>query len=125
MGELLFLSISIELAIFILIDIIGHKILKIKRTNLQKIFLIILVLTCSILGCEGIKTIIHQENSEKSAMYMSYRYLNEGDTTSALIAAESLKNTNLDNYNMIKAISSSIDEDYISAYFILIQLLND
>ncbi|MFA9378006.1 MAG: VWA domain-containing protein [Lachnotalea sp.] len=125
MGEMLFLSISIEFALFIFIDILGHKILKVKRSNLQKIFLVILLFTCLVTGYEGISKFIHQENSEKSATYLSFRYLSESDTASALISAESLKNTNLGKYKMIKAISSSMDEDYISAYFTSIQLLDD
>ena len=121
----MFLIIAIELFLFIIIDIFGHKLLKIKRTKWQKILFVSLSMIFFVTIYKGASIFIQQQNVKNEAMYLTLRYLYDKDTNSALEVAKPIENIDTDEYQLIRSISSCMDGDYIDAYFITEQLLDD
>ncbi|HBE10680.1 MAG TPA: hypothetical protein DCY81_09160 [Lachnospiraceae bacterium] len=115
-------KLAIVFAFFIIVDILGYKFLKLKRRLEGWIVLPLMVIgavTCLVLQ---IKTGGGKDVSERSMIYQSYRYIQDGNKDKAF---EVLDSVNDEIGEVLRAFAYASSGDYINAYFKSQQLIKD
>ncbi|SEF99904.1 von Willebrand factor type A domain-containing protein [Eubacterium ruminantium] len=115
-------KLAIVFVFFIIVDILGYKFLKLKRRLEGWIVLPLMVIgavTCLVLQ---IKTGGGKDVSERSMIYQSYRYIQDGNKDKAF---EVLESVNDENGEVLRAFAYASSGDYINAFFKSQQLIKD
>lgn len=125
MDLLLIGGLAVLFILALLGDILGHRLLKIKRTVFEWVLLGILILGCGLFGFFGIKGSMAKGKEEGRAHYLSYRYLMDGEASQALSILNRKGSSASVHTQMIELLSLCQNEDYISAYFKSKHMLNE
>lgn len=121
------LNIWIEIAgiilFFLMVDILGHSLMKLKRGLGE--WLLITALSLSFVGSGflGVRQWIGRSDSDNSYVYMAYRYLEEGDADRAAALLSEISGTHDEEKNILSVACDLMNEDYIAGHFKLQQLL--
>lgn len=101
----------------ILIDVLGHRILKIKRSGLQWLLTVILLVGGLTTGYLGVRDLMVKGESDTSNLYFAIQYLKSGDT---LQARNKINTNGVDSAGIGQVLSlftECVEGDYLSAYF--------
>lgn len=113
----MFWKLAIVFCIFLLIDIIGHICIKVKRKAAEWILLAIVVL-CTI-GFVTAGTINHfkRDSGNGSDIYLAYRYLLEGNAAQAEIKLVGAGAGYQSRIEVMGIFAAMVNKDYMQGYF--------
>lgn len=104
-------------------DILGHKLLKIKRSFLEWVLVGSLTLGCGLFGFFGVREYLQSGQRNDSTHYLAYRYLMDGETSQALSVIQREGTDMGIHRQIIELLALCQDEDFISAYFLSSRLM--
>ena len=113
------------LLLFVLVDLIGHKLLKVSRTIAHWALLAVLVVSVAVTGVMGVRFLTGNQDQRDSNLYLAYRYLQSGEGDNAREKADLCPDSPKGHDKLISLFAEAVDGDYISAYFTATRLLEN
>lgn len=116
-----FLLLAAVFGLFIIIDILSAKLLKVKRNWLRNISLAVLGILTVLSVSFGFITLAKNSDTETKVLYTGYRFLLEGNAEKARESAAKAADPHAD---MIILLADFLDEDYASTFINSDDLIN-
>lgn len=113
------------LLLFILVDVLGHKLLKVSRTIAHWALLVVLVASTIVSGVMGVRSLTGTQDQRDSNLYLAYRYLLSGEGDNAQEKADLCPDSPKGHDKLISLFAEAVDGDYIGAYFTATRLLEE
>lgn len=113
------------LLLFILVDVLGHKFLKVSRTIVHWVLLVVQVASIAVTGVMGIRSLKGTQDQRDSNLYLAYRYLQSGEGDNAQEKADLCPDVPKGHDKLISLFAEAVDGDYIGAYFTATRLLEN
>ena len=111
-------KLAIVFGIFLIIDILGHIFLRIRRKAFEWIFMsTIIILTIGSVTM-GILNTVRKDKSDASDLFVAYNYLIDGNISSAEVKLATVGGEYGVKAEVLGVISSLIEQDYIQGYFL-------
>ena len=111
--------------LFILVDVLGHKLLKVSRTIVHWAMLVVLVASTVVSGVMGVRSLTGTQDQRDSNLYLAYRYLLSGEGDNAQEKADLCPGSPKGHDKLISLFAEAVDGDYIGAYFTATRLLEE
>lgn len=110
-------KLAIVFGIFLIIDILGHIFLRIRRKAFEWILMsTIIILTIGSVTM-GILNTVRKDKSDASDLFVAYNYLIDGNISSAEVKLATVGGEYGVKAEVLGVISSLIEQDYIQGYF--------
>ena len=110
-------NLAIVFGIFLIIDILGHIFLRIRRKAFEWILMsTIIILTIGSVTM-GILNTVRKDKSDASDLFVAYNYLIDGNISSAEVKLATVGGEYGVKAEVLGVISSLIEQDYIQGYF--------
>ena len=118
-------KLAIVFGIFLLIDIIGHFSLKIKRRIMEWFLFATIILCTAGTLILGIKNHSAKASKDSSEIFMAYRYIIEGNVEQGKLKLGKVKSTYENEVKIMEAFADIVNGDFIQGYFKTEQLLSE
>lgn len=118
-------KIALILGVFLIIDIVGHLCFKIKRNILEWLLISALILCTTGSLTIGIMNHFEKSSNDGSAIFMSYKYLMDGDVEQCRLKLSETKGSFMDEAEIMEVFADVMSGDYIQGYFKTERLLNE
>lgn len=125
MQSLFFFILAGILLFFILIDLLGHKLLKLKRGFLQWCLMICLIAGTAASGIIGASNLIQTHQQTEAGYYVAYQYLLDGNTQAAQKKINAAGRDSAGHSKVLSLLTECLNGDFISAYFTSEQILEN
>ena len=109
--------------LFVLVDIVGHKMLKIGRTWVHWCLLIALIGAMGLSGFLGLRSTLRTKSENDLNLYLAYRYLQTGDGLNASKKADLCAGDAKGHDQVVALLADAVQGDYIAAYFAATQIV--
>ena len=109
--------------LFVLVDIVGHKMLKIGRTWVHWCLLIALIGAMGLSGFLGLRSTLRTKSENDLNLYLAYRYLQTGDGLNASKKADLCAGDAKGHDQVVALLADAVQGDYIAAYFAATQIM--
>lgn len=103
------------LLLFILVDVLGHKFLKVSCTIVHWVLLVVQVASTAVTGVMGIRSLKGTQDQRDSNPYMAYRYLQSGEGVNVQEKADLCPDVPKGHDKLISLFAEAVDGDYIGA----------
>ena len=115
----------IVFACFVLADLLGHKLFKIKRKAFEWILLLTVVAGTVVFSVFTIRSFGKNGGSEDFDLYRAYRYISDGDSDVAVRVLDQLERSGADKDSIyaMRAFAAAGSGDYLNGYFKAVQIL--
>lgn len=111
--------------LFVLVDIVGHKVLKIGRTWAHWCLFIALIGAMGLSGFLGLRSTLRSKSENDLNLYLAYRYLQTGDGLNASKKADLCAGDAKGHDQVVALLSDAVQGDYIAAYFAATQIMEN
>ncbi len=105
------------IVVILLVDIIAHKRLLIRRRLQDWVFLCVLIFALIFTALFSWRSMKTEEGSDETGVYLAYRYLAGGDTASALEVIHANDRATQEHRDLIRVMAAAAEEDYAQLYF--------
>ena len=117
----IFFCIALVLAVFIGVDFLTAKLMKLKRTLLRNITVIILGALTVLFTVLGILNLAGNGKDKEQSLYNAYSFLLDGDTSKARECAQQASGAHSE---MVMLLADCWDSNYASAFIVSDDLIN-
>lgn len=118
-------KIALILAIFLIIDIVGHFCLKIKRNIFEWLILMTVILCMTGSIAVACRSHFEKKIGNSEALYMSYKYLEEENIEQCRLKLSEVKGNYANELEIIDIFADMISGNYKQGYFKILRLVDE
>ncbi len=121
----MFWMLALIFGAFLLIDILGHICLRVKRSFVEwLLFAVMVVMTCGSV-VKGTIGLFDTPQSTKPQLYMAYKYLVDGNVVQARNKLAQVNGEMENKGEILELMAELVDQNYVQGYFAASKLLED